>query len=78
MNLQIQWILVQGLFLPLVLWLENLRETGNYWGLGVFILLEALYLVDSLLFIKIFKRGEKDEARKAQGQTHDAQRQDDV
>lgn len=64
MNLQVAWILIQGAFLPLVLWLDDLRVTGSYWGLGIFCLLEILYLVDSLLFIKIFQKGEKMEHSK--------------
>jgi len=53
--LKIIWIMAQGLFLPMVLWLDDLRVSGNYWGIGVFVLLELLYLLDAVLFLRIFK-----------------------
>jgi hypothetical protein len=59
---KIAWVLAQGFFLPLVLWLNDLRELGRYWeALGVFLLLELLYLVDALLFLSLFgsKKGSK-------------------
>jgi len=50
------WVLGQGLFLPLVLWLNDLRVSENYgWAIGVFVLLEGLYLIDATLFLSIFK-----------------------
>jgi len=55
--LRVTWILVQGLFLPLILWLNDLREAGNLWAIGIFALLEGLYLIDALLFLRIFKGG---------------------
>lgn len=54
---KILWILAQGLFLPLVLWLDDLRTLGNYAGAGgIFIVLEVLYMADAFLFLKIFRR----------------------
>jgi len=54
---KIIWVLAQGWFLPLVLWFNDLRTLGNYgWMIGVFILIEALYLVDAYLFLRIFQR----------------------
>ena len=50
------WVLAQGIFLPLVLWLDDLRTSGSYWGIGVFLILEAAYVADAILFIKIFRR----------------------
>lgn len=53
---KIAWILIQGLFLPLVLWLDGLRSSGQLWSaLGLFVLLELLYLVDAWLFLRVFK-----------------------
>lgn len=58
-NLRVMWLLAQGVFLPLVLWLDDLRVSGEVLGaVGVFVLLEGLYLIDSLLFLAIF--GDKD------------------
>lgn len=48
------WILAQGIFLPTVLWLDDLRASGNWWAVGAFVLLEVLYLGDAVLFLKIF------------------------
>jgi hypothetical protein len=57
--IKIIWVMIQGLFLPLVLWLDELRGCGNYLlAIGVFVLLEILYLGDTLLFLKIFKTKE--------------------
>ena len=57
--LQVAWVLGQGFFLPMVLWLDDLRTSGNPWSaLGVFALLEGMYLVDAVLFLKIFKGGQ--------------------
>ena len=56
-RLKVIWILAQGLFLPLVLWLDSLRELGQFWQAGgVFVLLELLYLADSVLFLKLFRK----------------------
>ena len=55
--IKIIWILAQGIFLPLVLWLDDLRTSGNFGGaIGVFLLLELIYVADAFLFLKIFKR----------------------
>ena len=60
MNLQtkwikIVWVLSQGLFLPLVLWLNDMRVSGHYGAaVGIFLWLEVLYLVDAFLFLRIF------------------------
>lgn len=56
-NLRVVWILGQGVFLPLVLWFDDLRQAGNFWAIGVFVLLEGLYLVDAVLFLKLFRGG---------------------
>ena len=57
--IKIIWILGQGTFLPLVLWLNDLRVSGNFGGaIGVFLLLEAIYVADAFLFLRIF-RGNK-------------------
>lgn len=54
--LKIIWILAQGVFLPMVLFLDDLRGSGQYWQMiGVFVALEVLYLVDACLFLLIFK-----------------------
>ncbi len=59
-NLQVVkliWILAQGFFLPLVLWLDGLRIAGQYGGaIGMFVLLELLYVGDACLFLVIFNR----------------------
>ncbi len=53
---KIIWILAQGTFLPLVLWLDDLRSVGQYGGaIGIFLLLELLYIADAFLFLQIFK-----------------------
>ena len=50
------WVLAQGFFLPLILWLDDLRSLGNYGqAIGIFVLLEFLYIVDAILFLYIFK-----------------------
>jgi hypothetical protein len=50
------WVLAQGVFLPVVLWMDDLRSSGNYGAaIGVFLSLEALYIADALLFLRIFK-----------------------
>ncbi len=50
------WVLAQGVFLPMVLWLDDLRASGNYGGaIGIFALLELLYVGDACLFLMIFK-----------------------
>ena len=54
--LKVSWLLIQGLFLPLVLFLDDLRVSGSYGALAVFVLLEALYLADSVLFLKLFQK----------------------
>lgn len=53
--IKLLWILAQGLFLPLVLWLDDLRTSGNYWAIATFLLLEVLYIADAYLFLRIFK-----------------------
>lgn len=53
---KIVWVLAQGWFLPLVLWLDDVRASGHFGqALGIFLLLELLYLADALLFLRIFK-----------------------
>lgn len=52
-----QWayLLLQPVFYPIVLWLDDLRSAGAYLGAGVlFTLLEVLGVVDTLLFMVIF------------------------
>ena len=55
--LKVLWVLGQGLFLPLVLFLDDLRVSEHY-GLmiGVFVLVEALYVADAIIFLRIFRR----------------------
>jgi len=51
------WVLAQGWFLPLILWMDDSRSLGNYGlAIGLFALLEVLYLVDALLFLKLFNK----------------------
>ena len=51
------WVLAQGFFLPLILWLDDLRSLGDYGqAIGIFVLLEALYIADACLFLLIFKK----------------------
>ena len=50
------WVLAQGIFLPLVLWFDDLRSSENYGqAIGVFVLLELAYILDALLFLWVFK-----------------------
>ncbi len=54
---KLAWILAQGLFLPCVLWLDDLRAAGQFLSaIGVFVLLETLYMADAYLFLSIFNR----------------------
>ncbi len=58
-KLKIIWVLGQGLFLPMVLWLDDSRTSGHYGqALGLFLLLEGLYLIDALLFLNLFQKRE--------------------
>jgi len=53
--------LAQGLFLPCVLWLDDLRSAGHFsQAIGVFALLELLYMVDACLFLVVFNKERND------------------
>ena len=53
---KLSWVLAQGFFLPMVLWLDDLRSLGNFGqAIGVFVLLEAMYVLDAILFLWIFR-----------------------
>ena len=50
--LKLIWVLAQGLFLPLVLYLDDARVSGEYgMMLMIFLFLEALYMADAWLLL---------------------------
>lgn len=56
---KILYIALQGVFLPLLLWLDDLRSSGPFVSyILVFILWEVLVTLDALLYWVVF-RGEK-------------------
>lgn len=57
---KVLWILAQGFFLPMILWFDDLRSAGDYWQAGgIFLLLEVLYVLDAILFLRLFRRDKK-------------------
>ena len=55
--LKVVWVLGQGAFLPMILWLNDARVFGNYGqAIGLFALLELLYIADALLFLILFRK----------------------
>ena len=59
-NLQVMWVLLQGVFLPAIWFMDRASTRGEYILTGiVFFIYEALVLVDALLFVKVFNQGKK-------------------
>lgn len=46
---------LQGIFMPLILWVNDLRERGGAAFLSVFLVYEALVIGDTLLYWLVFK-----------------------
>jgi hypothetical protein len=54
--LQVVWIVLQGSFLPFVLWFDQLRMDEKMpQAILVFLAYEALLFLDSIIFLKLFK-----------------------
>ena len=59
-NLQVVWILLQGVFLPAIWFMDRASMRGEYALAGmIFSIYEVLVLVDALLFVKVFNQGKK-------------------
>lgn len=53
---KIGYIALQGVFLPLILWVNDLREAGQMWPFALaFALYEVLVTGDALLYWIVFR-----------------------